>query len=214
MKKTKIFRYMKFMFAYFCGLFVICLWSFSSHIHPIYKNGDLIFQSSKSGQSLAIQLATNSKYSHVGMIFIQDGKTMVLEAVQPVSITPIDDWIERGDDGHFVVKRLKNESQKLTPATWQKMMAQGKSYLGKDYDLYFEWSDKRMYCSELVWKIYKQNCNIEIGELRPLAEYNLSHPEVKKIMTQRYGDDLPLEELMISPGAMYNSKELVTIYEH
>lgn len=28
------------------------------------KNGDLIFQSSLSGQSQAIQLATNSKYSH------------------------------------------------------------------------------------------------------------------------------------------------------
>ena len=32
------------------------------------KNGDIIFQTSKSSQSKAIQLATNSKYSHMGII--------------------------------------------------------------------------------------------------------------------------------------------------
>ncbi|MES2797692.1 MAG: hypothetical protein V4683_17115 [Bacteroidota bacterium] len=36
------------------------------------KNGDLIFQTSLSGQSKAIQLATNSKYSHCGLIY-KDG---------------------------------------------------------------------------------------------------------------------------------------------
>lgn len=33
-----------------------------------YKNGDIIFQTSKSNQSKAIQLATDSKYSHMGII--------------------------------------------------------------------------------------------------------------------------------------------------
>ena len=36
------------------------------------KNGDLIFQTSLSGQSKAIQLATDSKYSHCGLIY-KDG---------------------------------------------------------------------------------------------------------------------------------------------
>ena len=36
------------------------------------KNGDLIFQTSLSGQSKAIQLATKSKYSHCGLIY-KDG---------------------------------------------------------------------------------------------------------------------------------------------
>ena len=51
------------------------------------QNGDLIFQTSRSLQSKAIQLATNSKYSHCGLIF-KDGKDFyVFEAVQPVKRT-------------------------------------------------------------------------------------------------------------------------------
>ena len=32
------------------------------------QNADIIFQASKSGQSKAIQLATGSKYSHMGVL--------------------------------------------------------------------------------------------------------------------------------------------------
>lgn len=33
------------------------------------QNGDIIFQTSTSGQSKAIQIATGSKYSHMGIIY-------------------------------------------------------------------------------------------------------------------------------------------------
>ena len=35
-----------------------------------FQNGDIIFQSLRSGQSDAIQLATHSRYSHCGIICI------------------------------------------------------------------------------------------------------------------------------------------------
>ena len=54
------------------------------------KVGDIIFQSSNSGQSRAIQLATHSKYSHVGLIFNENDQWMVYEAVQPVCVTPLE----------------------------------------------------------------------------------------------------------------------------
>ena len=38
----------------------------------------------------------------------------------------------------------------------------GRKYLGRDYDLRFEWSDDKIYCSELVWKIYKEAFNIAL----------------------------------------------------
>lgn len=66
----------------------------------ILHNGDIIFQSSMSGQSKAIQLATHSRYSHCGIVVLNGGKAYVVEAVQPVSITPLARWIGRGDDGH------------------------------------------------------------------------------------------------------------------
>jgi len=65
------------------------------------QNGDLIFHTSQSSQSQAIQIATNSKYSHMGIIY-KDGKEyFVYEAIQPVQITKLDDWINRGRFGDF-----------------------------------------------------------------------------------------------------------------
>ena len=48
------------------------------------QDGDIIFQSSNSPLSIAIQLATKSKYSHCGIIFKEKGAWYVYEAVQPV----------------------------------------------------------------------------------------------------------------------------------
>ena len=41
----------------------------------------------------------------------------------------------------------------------------GRQLEGKHYDFWFEWSDERIYCSELVWKIYRRGLGIELGEL-------------------------------------------------
>jgi uncharacterized protein YycO len=64
----------------------------------------------------------------------------------------------------------------------------GERFLGKDYDIYFEWSDNRIYCSELIWKIYKEATNIEIGQLENLSDFNLSNKLVKKKLKERYGE--------------------------
>jgi hypothetical protein len=79
------------------------------------KNGDLIFQTSLSRQSKAIQLATKSKFSHCGIIYKEGNDYYVFEAIQPVKRTPLEKWIARGQDGKYVIKRLKNADQVLTP---------------------------------------------------------------------------------------------------
>ena len=53
------------------------------------KDGDIIFQTTQSSQSKAIQLATHSRYSHVGIVYFDKRQPMVLEAVQPVRVTPL-----------------------------------------------------------------------------------------------------------------------------
>lgn len=175
------------------------------------QDGDIIFQSSQSGQSLAVQLATKSKYSHVGLIYIIEGKTYVYEAVQPVKITTFNEWIKHGDGNHYIVKRLKNADKILTQEVIQKMKTAGEKYNNKDYDLYFGWSDDRIYCSELVWKIYKEATGIELGKLQQLKEFDLTHPIVQKKLKERYGNNIPYEEKVISPAAIFESEELVLV---
>jgi len=89
----------------------------------------------------------------------------------------------------------------------------GEKFKGKNYDIYFEWSDYKIYCSELVWKIYKETLNIEIGELQELREFDLTNDIVKNKMKERYGNDIPLDEKVISPATMFESDKLVTVIE-
>lgn len=175
------------------------------------KNGDIIFQTSKSSQSKAIQLATNSKYSHMGIIYINDQQFYVYEAGQTVKLTPLEDWINRGENGHFVIKRLKNADEILTSSVLTKMKQIGEQFQGKPYDLYFEWSNNKIYCSELVWKIFKEAVNVEIGKLDKLSNFNVTDDTVKTKMKERFGENIPWNETVISPGEMFKSNKLITV---
>jgi hypothetical protein len=184
---------------------------FSSTYSDGLKEGDLIFQTSLSSQSKAIQLATKSKYSHCGIVFKEGDSFYVFEAVQPVKRTPLAEWIARGEKGKFIVKRLKNAEQTLTPDVLQKMKEIGKGFNGKKYDLAFEWTDEKIYCSELIWKIYKRSTGIEIGKLEKLGDFDLSSDQVKRKIKERYGNNIPMEELVISPASIFESELLVTV---
>jgi hypothetical protein len=175
------------------------------------RDGDLIFQTSLSGQSKAIQLATKSKYSHCGIIYKENGQYFVFEAVQPVKSTPLDKWIARGENGHYIIKRLKNADKVLTFETLKKMKVEGEKFRGKNYDLTFEWSDDKIYCSELIWKIYQRAAGIEVGKLEKLSDFDLTSEVVKTKMRERYGDKIPMNEIVISPSAIFDSELLTTV---
>ena len=179
-----------------------------------FRDGDIIFHTSKSRQSKAIQLATHSTISHMGLIVTIDNEKYVLEAVQPVKLTKLNDWIERGVDKKYIVKRLKKADSLLTLLVIKDLKEYGQSLIGKDYDKCFEWSDDKIYCSELVFKIYKKTLNIEIGQLQRLKDFDLSDKSVKQIMMERYGNKIPTNEVVISPVSMFNSDLLITIYSN
>jgi uncharacterized protein YycO len=175
------------------------------------KNGDLIFQTSLSDQSKAIQLATNSKYSHCGLLFKEGNEVYVFEAFQPVKRTPLDEWIARGKDGKYIIKRLKNSDKILIPSAITKMKEIAEDFIGKNYDKTFEWSDEKIYCSELIWKIYQRATGLEIGKLQKLSDLDLTNEVVKSIMKKRYGNKIPLSETVISPESIFESALLSTV---
>ena len=183
----------------------------TAQIAPQLREGDLIFQTSQSAQSRAIQLATHSRWSHCGIIYQQHGQWQVFEAVQPVKLTPLADWVARGQGGHFVTKRLRDAATVLTPAALAKLKAAGRPLLGHNYDLYFGWSDERIYCSELIWKVYAHGLGRRLGQLQQLRDFDLSHPAVRAKLRERYGARLPLADTVISPVSLFESPELVTV---
>jgi len=50
-----------------------------------------------------------------------------------------------------------------------------------------------------------------VGELQKLREFNLSDPIVRAKLRERFGDNVPLEEPVISPSAMFDSTALETV---
>lgn len=99
----------------------------------------------------------------------------------------------------------------LTAKALEKMKIEGEKFKGKNYDLTFEWSDDKIYCSERIWKIYQRATGIEIGKLEKLSDFDLTDEAVKQKMKERYGDKIPMDEIVISPAAIFDSELLLTV---
>jgi hypothetical protein len=195
---------MKKLLLPLAGIIAFTFYSFKQS--PAYKDGDIIFQTTKGETGLAIQLATHSKYNHCGMLFFEDNEWVVYEAVQPVSKIALSDFNSRGTG---TVMRLANKS--LTAADITKLKAVFKGYENKNYDLAFNWSDDRLYCSELVYKLYNKGLNIELCKPRKLSDFDLSNPLVKQKLNEKYNGHIPLNEPMVSPQDIFSSALLIPV---
>lgn len=176
------------------------------------QNGDLVFQISQSGQSQAIQEATDCPYSHVGIIYLMDGKPYVFEAVKTVRLTPWKEWKDRGKGDHYIVMRSK---QSLTEAMLLDIREYGEQFNGRDYDLQFRWSDDLMYCSELAWKLYKEGAGIELCAKNKVKNLKLDSKEVERIASKRYTNgfaDVPMTEHIVTPADLLRANSIVEIY--
>lgn len=164
------------------------------------QTGDVIFHVSKSNQSTAIKLGTLSRYSHCGVILIENGQPYVIEAENGVEKTPLSKWINRGVMGHhYRIMRLKNT---------QPLKVFYSPLLGIPYDRYFRFNNGKYYCSELVWELYKKN-GITLCEPNPLGDYHfLNIPEVQKHITSR---GLTLDQLVVPPSDLVKSPQLKTV---
>ncbi|MGB5107225.1 MAG: YiiX family permuted papain-like enzyme [Candidatus Zixiibacteriota bacterium] len=176
------------------------------------RTGDVLFQTTETPQSSAIQLATKSPYCHVGIVFIRDSKPFVLEAVEPAKFTPMNQWITRGANNHYVAKRLVAADSILTSANIAKLLAEGKTMTGKHYDIYFQWSDSTVYCSELVWKVYRRALGIQLGTPGKLKDFDLANPIVAAKLIERFGQTIPYEETVVAPSTIFDSNLLETVY--
>jgi len=179
----------------------------------ILHEGDILFQVNQGGQSQAIALATGSKWTHVGIVLKDKGKWVVYEAVGPVKATPLETWATHGVDGNYTAMRWKEAETQLDAAKIGKLRSALKQYMGLPYDWDFRWDDSMIYCSELIWKVYKEGLGIALCEPKPMREYALESETVQQIMELRYGKEPPLDELMLAPGTLFDCPLLVQVGE-
>lgn len=203
---------MKRIFLIVIGLlFSLSAQGASGIYKPDVRDGDIIFHHSRSEQSQAVKEATGSPYTHMGLIFIRDGKPYVFEAAKTVRLTGLKTWIKRGENEYYTIKRLKEADKYLTKEGVRKLWAVANTFEGKAYDSQFSWSDEKMYCSELVWKIYERALGVRIGHLEKMRDFNLGSLIVRDATHSRFGTNVPLDETVIAPSSMFNSPLLETV---
>jgi len=174
------------------------------------RDGDIVFQHSGSMQCAAVAQATHSPYTHCGIVFIEGGRPVVWEAVGPVMRTPFTEWVEHGVDGHVVVKRLK-QGELLTPDVVAAMKAAGERDMGKAYDIHFAPDTERIYCSELVQRIYQAGAGVSIGEVQRFGDMDFSGAEARRVLQDRFGERFPADQPVVTPASLFRSPLLVTV---
>ena len=166
------------------------------------KEGDVICHTSSSNQSSLIQLATRSKISHCGIVVLKNGKPYVLEARRTLVLTPLEKFLARGIEGRYWIKRSNKENIKIKYS----------HYLGRPYDSAFKFDNYNLYCSELVYEIYKKQLGIELSQPKKVKDYLIpgidKHPLLKKTMQKR---GITKEQYVVAPVDIFNSEYLESV---
>jgi hypothetical protein len=177
---------------------------------PLYmpQEGDLLFQSLPRGDLVdAIEGASGSPYSHVGIVVRKNGTWFVREALGKVQDTPFQQWKWRGRNNQaFDAFRLKPAWQRHVPLMLQKSEA----FLGRPYDYKYDLDDAAIYCSELAYKAMFNAAGLRLGKLQKLGE--LRWQPYRKTIEKYEGGQPPLERRMITPRALSEAAELELVY--
>jgi hypothetical protein len=171
--------------------------------------GDMLIQSfPNSDLTKAIESCTNSVYSHCGILEFRANRWFIIEAIGPVKETPMLDWINHGRNGKFVALRLKD---KYLPKITELIKA-ATAYMGGPYDIHMSMDDERIYCSELLYKSFKDVYNEELGVIQKLGDLNWK-PNERFIRSIENGG-LPLNRNMITPLAIIESDKVTKVYSN
>jgi hypothetical protein len=194
---------------------------------PPLKNGDIVFQTSRSSQSSAILLASMSAYSHMGIIEIAgDGSQLVVEAVGPVKSTPLDVWIKRGLGRRVAIKRVPTLSTEQSKSILQA----AHRYDGLPYDLFFMSTRDQIYCSELISLAFKKGASLTLGKPQKAQELYLDNFAAKRLIAKRWQKHplcqsaqtitfetcyaKILEQELITPDSIFNDPKLELIFSN
>ena len=170
------------------------------------QEGDLVLETSGSAQSGAIQWATRSRWSHVGIVERSGGEVRVIEALGRVSRTPWAAWVRRARrGGPYLVLRPRG----LTTEQRRAAVAEARRFLGRPYDPRFGWGDDRIYCSELVVKAYERGAGISFGRRERLGDLRLAG--IEPAMERRWGGSIPRDRILVTPASLADDRRLARV---
>ena len=91
------------------------------------------------------------------------------------------------------------------------MVLAARAFLGKKYDAQFEWSDDRIYCSELVAKAYQRGAGRGAGRMQRIGDLNIG--PILAAAKARYGDRLPLDRQVLTPASLAEDAAFTAVHD-
>lgn len=186
-------------------MLLLAVWRWFSHA-PKWREGDLIFQTSRSGQSTAIAAATLSAYTHMGILAKRGDGWVVIEANGPVKETPAREWIRRGRFARYAVFRHPG----LTAQQTRTILTSARVLKGRPYDLFFSFRNRAIYCSELAWLAYRK-AGVPVGQVQTVGSLYIGNGFADRLIRTRGARDAECNGLSVeSCRNVILRRELVT----
>ena len=171
------------------------------------QEGDILFQPLPRVELVrAIEGMTGSPYSHCGVVVREDGKWLVIESIGQVRKTSLFRWVLRGRRGRSAAYRLKEPYQRHISQFINELYP----FLGRPYDWGYRMDDEYLYCSELIYKAYRNATGEELGVLVKLGDMDWK-PFEGTIRKYEHGPP-PLDREMITPRHLSEAEQLEKVY--
>ena len=196
-------------------MLLVAVWRWFSHA-PKWREGDLIFHTSRSGQS------TLSAYTHMGIVARRGDDWVVIEATGPVKETPVRQWVARGRFGRYAVYRRPG----LTAQQIRTIVKIARALKGRPYDLFFSFRNDAVYCSELAWLAYKE-AGVPVGHVQTVDALYVGNGFADRLIKTRGSRDAEcaglgtdacrkviLRRELVTPVAIAQDRSLKQVYSN
>lgn len=130
--------------------------------YPLLRSGDLIFRRGRGLVSEAVIAAgQGARYSHVGLVLVKENEVFVVHAAPKetgqgdgrVRRQPLHEFANAREAETVAIFRVRDE----TDTALRPLEGMAEAVVGQPFDSDFNLdTEDRLYCTELVWRLYRQ----------------------------------------------------------
>lgn len=214
---------MRLALAILVGLILLPWPGFSAEAPAFVKNkiefrtGQVIAISEMNADptTLFFEAGTGSRFGHVGIVVVEDGKPYIYESNPPaVQRTGLAKFLKRSLVGQLHMSTLLEPVVPLTAAEQTALIKTVRASVaaGTPYNFSMVLNDGSVNCSEFVYKTFLAIGRKGFGEVETMAEMNLN--SMSGFLMQlwlRTGDAPRPQDKVLTPVSIVNSKNLSVI---
>ena len=169
-------------------------------------NGDILFGDLICDEGKAIQVSTESVFTHAGIFYFKDKTKNVIEAHGTVKLTPLEEWLKKCQK-KVAVARVKAPYEEIAHEASHRALG----FLGRPYNHYYEDTTEKLYCASLIYYAFKlANDDQEFFPMKPM-----DFSKAPDLWKEHFGDRLiPQGKPGLNPGFIYHSTKLRIVYDY